>query len=327
MFCGFLRQSTATTIQLGPFLDSIDGDTEENGLTIAATAALVSKNGANFAAKHEATALTGTGANAHYDCILDTTDVGTLGSLDVQAHVAGSLFVKQSYMVMPANVWDSLFGTDKLQVHTAEITDGLIVAATLGANAIIAAKIADGAFTSAKFADAFLSAAKIADNAIAAAKIAADAVTKIQANLATSANQTTILARIGAFTGTGINTILGFLKAVMSKAADLTPSDVGGTFNNTTDSLEALQELMHPISPGNGTKTVVLHYEHADGSDVSDADVWVTTTADPEGLTKASGKTDSSGNVTVFLDPGTYYRHMQKDGEVPKLNEQTVVTA
>jgi len=214
-----------------------------------------------------------------------------------------------------------------LGTATVVLTDASLTAAKFAANAIAAAAIADGAFTSAKFADAFLSAAKIADNAIAAAKIAADAVTKIQANLATSANQTTILARIGAFTGTGINTILGFLKAVMSKAADLTPSDVGGTFNNTTDSLEALQELMHPISPGNGTKTVVLHYEHADGSDVSDADVWVTTTADPEGLTKASGKTDSSGNVTVFLDPGTYYRHMQKDGEVPKLNEQTVVTA
>ena len=104
-------------------------------------------------------------------------------------------------------------------------------AMTLSNDAITAAVVATGAID----ADA------IADNAIGAGAIAADAVTEIQNGLATSANQTTILARIGAFTGTGVNTILGFLKAMAQKAATL-PSDIGGTFSPVTDSLEALQE-------------------------------------------------------------------------------------
>jgi hypothetical protein len=60
--------------------------------------------------------------------------------------------------------------------------------------------------------------------------------------LATSATQTTILNRLGAFTGSGINTVLGFFKALLRKDAALTPSDVGGTFDNTTDSNEAIRD-------------------------------------------------------------------------------------
>jgi hypothetical protein len=58
---------------------------------------------------------------------------------------------------------------------------------------------------------------------------------------ATAASQTTILARLGAFTGSGVNTILGFFKALLSKSATL-PSDVGGTFDPATDSTEAIRD-------------------------------------------------------------------------------------
>jgi hypothetical protein len=54
---------------------------------------------------------------------------------------------------------------------------------------------------------------------------------------------TSVLARIGAFTGTGVNTILGFLRALMRKDGSITtPSDVGGAFVHTTDSLEAIRD-------------------------------------------------------------------------------------
>lgn len=56
-----------------------------------------------------------------------------------------------------------------------------------------------------------------------------------------ASNVTTLLSRIGAFTGAGVNTVLGFLKAVMSKTATL-PSDVGGTFDPATDSEEAIRD-------------------------------------------------------------------------------------
>jgi len=52
---------------------------------------------------------------------------------------------------------------------------------------------------------------------------------------------TTIVNRMGAFTGTGVNTVLGFLKALASKVAS-TPSDIGGTFDPATDSLEAIED-------------------------------------------------------------------------------------
>ncbi len=51
----------------------------------------------------------------------------------------------------------------------------------------------------------------------------------------------TLVNRLGAFTGTGVNTVLGFFKALMSKAAS-TPSDVGGTFDASTDSAEAIRD-------------------------------------------------------------------------------------
>lgn len=55
-------------------------------------------------------------------------------------------------------------------------------------------------------------------------------------------NVSTILSRIGAIAGSGTNTILGFFQFLMKKAAMTAPSDIGGTYDNTTDSLEALRD-------------------------------------------------------------------------------------
>ena len=73
---------------------------------------------------------------------------------------------------------------------------------------------------------------------------AASFVSEVQSGLATSANQTTILNRLGSWTGSGLNTILGAFRAIAGKAASLTPSDLsdGTTFDNTTDSLEAIRD-------------------------------------------------------------------------------------
>jgi hypothetical protein len=73
---------------------------------------------------------------------------------------------------------------------------------------------------------------------------AASFVAEVQAGLATAANQTTILARLGGWTGTGLNTILGAFRAIAGKTASLTPTDIssGTTYDNTTDSLEAIRD-------------------------------------------------------------------------------------
>lgn len=86
-----------------------------------------------------------------------------------------------------------------------------------------------------------ITAAAVATDAIDADALASDAVAEIQSGLATATSQTTILNRIGSFTGTGVNTILGFLKAMASKVASL-PSDIGGTFDPATDSEEAIRD-------------------------------------------------------------------------------------
>ena len=44
----FLKQSTAYTFRLGPFVDDTDGKTAETGLTIEDSQFRVSKNGGNF---------------------------------------------------------------------------------------------------------------------------------------------------------------------------------------------------------------------------------------------------------------------------------------
>ncbi len=59
--------------------------------------------------------------------------------------------------------------------------------------------------------------------------------------IAPASDTTSILARIGAFTGSGINTILGFFKALFRSDASA-PSDLGGTFDPATDSTQAIRD-------------------------------------------------------------------------------------
>lgn len=50
-----------------------------------------------------------------------------------------------------------------------------------------------------------------------------------------------LLARLGAWTGSGVNTVLGAFKALLSKVASA-PSDIGGTFDPAADSTEAIRD-------------------------------------------------------------------------------------
>ena len=74
----WLKQSTAVTVKLGPFIDEDDGKTAETGLTITQAEVRISKNGGNIIQKDNADAL-GHDELGVYDCNLSTTDTGTLG--------------------------------------------------------------------------------------------------------------------------------------------------------------------------------------------------------------------------------------------------------
>ena len=214
----FLKQSTAITVKIGPFVDDTDANTVEDGLTLSQADIRLSKNGANITQKNESSAATHDELG-YYDCDIDTTDTATLGRLQLFVHETGALPVWHDFMIMPANVWDSLFGADRLQVHAAEIADALITAAAIAEDAI------------------------------------------------------------------GLSEI---------------------------DS--AVIDAVNAQSPGSGAITFTYTLTSSeDSSAITGADVWASS--DVGGSTVvASGVTDASGQVTFYLDAGTYYFWAQKAG-------------
>lgn len=129
-----LRQSTAVTVKLGPFLNATDGVTAETGLTIAQADVRLSKAGGDMAAKTDATTCTHDELGV-YDCPLDATDTATVGRLRIDVAAAGALPVWQEYTVLPAAVYDALVsGTDRLGVDLQEVTAGAITDAALAAD-------------------------------------------------------------------------------------------------------------------------------------------------------------------------------------------------
>lgn len=118
----WLKQSTAIDLQVGPFLDTGDADTEEGGLTITQGDVLLSKNGGAWAQKNDATACTVDATNAaFYKCPLNATDTGTLGRLQVSIHESGALIAYHEFMVVTAHVYDSHCGSDYQQVDVIQV--------------------------------------------------------------------------------------------------------------------------------------------------------------------------------------------------------------
>jgi hypothetical protein len=144
---GWLRQSTAVTVALGPFVDQTDGFTLENALTITSTDCLLSKNGAAFAVPSDTGAATVMSTTGHYAKALNATDTNTLGILRVFVNEAGALPVWEDYTVVTQNTWDSFFASDRLQVDVEEIGAGIITATAIAADAIGASELAADAAT------------------------------------------------------------------------------------------------------------------------------------------------------------------------------------
>lgn len=136
-FNGFLKQSTAATIVIGPFVDSTDGVTAETGLTISQADVRLSKNAGAFAQVNESTSASHM-ENGLYSKALNTTDTNTLGHLTVHVNESGALPVRHEYAVVPANIYDSFFSTDYLQVDLTQIGGAAVSTSTaqLGVNVV-----------------------------------------------------------------------------------------------------------------------------------------------------------------------------------------------
>jgi hypothetical protein len=126
-----LKLSTAgQVIPLGQFLDSVNGNDEEGGLTIANTDIKIWKAGATTLANKNSGGATYI-SNGVYYCTLDATDTNTLGPLVVFIHVAGALAVKVECIVQHANVYEALVaGTEFLETvggrQTFDTTGGTL---------------------------------------------------------------------------------------------------------------------------------------------------------------------------------------------------------
>jgi hypothetical protein len=112
-FGGFLKQSTAVDVLLGPFVDSTDGDTDENALTISQGDVLLSKNGQSLAQKNDATACA-FDSTGYYNCELDATDTNTVGQLTVIVHESGALPVRLDFQVVEGTNHDDIFSSNSI---------------------------------------------------------------------------------------------------------------------------------------------------------------------------------------------------------------------
>lgn len=105
-----LRQSTAATVVLGPFVDSTTGVDPETALTIAQVDIRLSKNGGVFAQTNNAAGATHM-ENGFYSVPLDTTDTGTVGRLTVAVSESGALPVWREFHVLEQNVFDMVYAS------------------------------------------------------------------------------------------------------------------------------------------------------------------------------------------------------------------------
>ena len=135
----WLEQSAAATLPFGPFVDDGDGKTPEEGLTISQADIRLSKNGGAFAQSNNAAGATHD-ENGYYSVPLNTTDTNTLGRLRIAVYESGALLAWQDVMIVPTNVFDSMFGADQLQVEVMDIEG---VDATLQIKALCDAALSD----------------------------------------------------------------------------------------------------------------------------------------------------------------------------------------
>jgi len=141
-----LKQSTARTVLLGPFLDEDDGKTAETGLAIAQADIRLSKNGGNIAQTNNAT-----GAShdelGMYTIPLDTTDTATLGYLFLIVHESGALPCWREFLVVTANVFDTFCSTDQLDVNLTNVAGTGQTAGDIAALITTLDTVADGVQT------------------------------------------------------------------------------------------------------------------------------------------------------------------------------------
>jgi hypothetical protein len=257
-------------VNLMPLLDSTDFVTRETAVAYNAAGMDLVWNFVTTEGAFTQTAVTPTTAGtydwAHQGDGMYTIEIPDTGGASINNNALGfGWFTGVATGVLPwrgptiqfspANVVNSLvLGTDKLQVHADEITNGLITAAAIATgaidadaiadNAIDAGAIATGAITAAKFAAGAIDAAAIADNAIDAGALAANAITS--AKIATGAITSST------FAAGAINAAAIAADAITDAkvASDVTIASVTGAVGSVTGAVGSVTGSVGSVATG-----------------------------------------------------------------------------
>lgn len=129
--------------------------------------------------------------------------------------------------------------------------------------------------------------------------------------------ESTTYAAIGANQSTLINT---FLEPMSVQLGDVdtnvdTVLTMVGTLETEADALSRYEDILaavQALGPGVGALSQTLYITDESNVPLDGVSVYVTATDNPGDTVLASGVTASTGEVTVFLDAGTYYCWVQR---------------
>ena len=138
----FLRQSTKTSIVLGPFVDDTDGKTAETGLTVGSidvdlykfsntvpqaitTAVTPNASGSDSGNANDMVHI----ANGYYSLELSTGNTDTCGPLKITANISGALPVWADFHVVEEAIYDALFAGSATGAFTGVSVNALTSAA------------------------------------------------------------------------------------------------------------------------------------------------------------------------------------------------------
>lgn len=254
-----LREATASQeIALGVFVDETDGYTAETGLTIANTDIKLHKAGATTLANKNSGGATHISGGIYY-ATLDATDTDTLGGMKIYVHVSGARPIELDCFIYPANVYDSLFGSDNLEVDLIQI-DGN---ATNGNNATLYLKqlnIANSAATPVAIASTapFSSAVAITAAPPFGSGHGISVESTGGAGIHTSGSTYGITGDIQYLVTLGLDHLLSASVAgtdvaddsIIAKLVSASSTADFDSYNNTTDSLEALRNYAATVYSG-----------------------------------------------------------------------------
>lgn len=126
-FCGYLKADTQVIVTIGPFVDVSDGFTPQTDIALSGDEAELIKHGSTSVVDISgATWVAVTNCRGYYSLTLTTSHTDTEGQITVIVQDdSDCLPVRNTFMVVNANVYDSLFAaatTDYLQVDTIQVS-------------------------------------------------------------------------------------------------------------------------------------------------------------------------------------------------------------